>query len=70
MRFDCIVFETSFHSYADNTKPLFFIYRLDIDQSARRNAQQYLNVIDDEYYEFEGKLWRHVLCISYQCYIS
>ena len=30
------------------------IFRLDIDQCARRNAQQFLNIVDDEYYEFEG----------------
>ena len=28
--------------------------RLDIDQFARRKAQEYLHVIDPDYYEFEG----------------
>ena len=28
--------------------------RLDIDQSARRNAQEHLGIIDPDYYEFEG----------------
>lgn len=28
---------------------------MDIDQSARRNAQDYFNVQDPDFYEFEGK---------------
>ena len=38
-----------------NLLQLSFSSRLDIDQSARRNAQDYFNVQDPDYYEFEGK---------------
>jgi hypothetical protein len=31
------------------------IFRMDEDQSARRNAQQWLQVVDPDYYEFESK---------------
>jgi len=30
------------------------IFRMDEDQAARRNAQKYLEVVDPDYYEFEG----------------
>ncbi|KAK0393708.1 hypothetical protein QR680_000363 [Steinernema hermaphroditum] len=33
------------------------IFRLDEDQSARRNAQKYLKVIDPDYYEFEAHIF-------------
>jgi len=29
---------------------------MDVDQSARTNAQEYFGVKDPDYYEFEGKL--------------
>lgn len=32
------------------------VIRMDEDQSARRNAQKYLRIVDPDYYEFEGKL--------------
>lgn len=31
-------------------------YRMDVDQSARTNAQEYFGVKDPDYYEFEGGL--------------
>jgi chitin synthase len=31
------------------------VMRMDEDQSARRNAQKYLRIVDPDYYEFEGK---------------
>ncbi|XP_012941255.1 chitin synthase chs-2 [Aplysia californica] len=33
------------------------LFRLDIDQSARRNAQDYFNVQDPDYYEFEANIF-------------
>ena len=30
------------------------VMRMDEDQSARRNAQKYLRIVDPDYYEFEG----------------
>ena len=30
-------------------------YRMDVDQSARTNAQEYFGVKDPDYYEFEGE---------------
>lgn len=36
---------------------------MDVDQSARTNAQEYFGVKDPDYYEFEGKWqqnWRQV----------
>jgi len=30
------------------------IYRMDVDQSARSNAQEYFGVKDPDFYEFEG----------------
>jgi chitin synthase len=31
------------------------VFRMDEDQSARRVAQKYLKVVDNDYYEFESK---------------
>ncbi|GFO13532.1 chitin synthase [Plakobranchus ocellatus] len=39
------------------TELLMSIFRLDIDQSARRNAQDYFNVQDPDYYEFEANIF-------------
>ena len=36
-------------------------YRMDVDQAARSNAQEYFGVVDPDYYEFEGK---HSICIN------
>lgn len=36
--------------------------RMDEDQSARRNAQKYLRIVDPDYYEFEGNLFRFISC--------
>ncbi len=33
----------------------FICCRMDVDQSARNNAQEYFGVKDPDYYEFEGK---------------
>lgn len=33
---------------------VLYFFSMDIDQSARRNAQDYFNVQDPDYYEFEG----------------
>ena len=41
-------------------------FRLDIDQSARRNAQDYFNVQDPDYYEFEGNLEKEFLISFYR----
>ena len=30
------------------------IFRMDVDQSARNNAQEYFGVKDPDFYEFEG----------------
>jgi chitin synthase len=30
------------------------VFRMDSDQAARRLAQKYLEVVDPDYYEFEG----------------
>jgi chitin synthase len=30
------------------------IFRMDSDQAARRLAQKYLDIVDPDYYEFEG----------------
>lgn len=38
------------------TQLLKSIFRMDSDQSARRNAQKYFGIRDPDYYEFEGKL--------------
>ena len=32
----------------------FCYFRLDEDQSARKNAQKYLKVVDPDYFELEG----------------
>ena len=32
------------------------IFRMDEDQSARRISQKYLQIVDQDYYEFESKL--------------
>ncbi|XP_055864361.1 chitin synthase chs-2-like isoform X1 [Biomphalaria glabrata] len=39
------------------TELLQSVFRLDIDQSARRNAQDYFNVQDPDYYEFEANIF-------------
>ncbi|GFR89942.1 chitin synthase [Elysia marginata] len=39
------------------TQLLMSVFRLDIDQSARRNAQDYFNVQDPDYYEFEANIF-------------
>ncbi|XP_064608019.1 chitin synthase chs-2-like isoform X3 [Liolophura sinensis] len=39
------------------TQLLKSIFRMDIDQSARRNAQDYFNVQDPDYYEFEAHIF-------------
>ncbi|XP_059171416.1 chitin synthase chs-2-like [Physella acuta] len=39
------------------TELLQSVFRLDIDQSARRNAQDYFNVQDPDYYEFEAHIF-------------
>ncbi|XP_067667763.1 chitin synthase chs-2-like [Haliotis asinina] len=39
------------------TQLLKSLFRLDIDQSARRNAQDYFNVQDPDYYEFEAHIF-------------
>ena len=31
-------------------------YRMDDDQCARKNAQRFFDVVDPDYYEFEGKI--------------
>lgn len=36
------------------TQLLKSIFRMDCDQSARRNAQKYFGIRDPDYYEFEG----------------
>jgi len=36
------------------TQLLKSIFRMDSDQSARRNAQKYFGIRDPDYYEFEG----------------
>lgn len=36
------------------TQLLKSIFRMDSDQSARRNAQKYFGIKDPDYYEFEG----------------
>lgn len=35
------------------------VMRMDEDQSARRNALQFINGLDPDYYEFEGKVFPH-----------
>ena len=47
----CIV--TLLHCYI---VPLLHCSRMDIDQAARRNAQDHLGVIDPDFYTFEGKI--------------
>ncbi|CAG5126787.1 unnamed protein product, partial [Candidula unifasciata] len=39
------------------TELLMSVFRLDMDQSARRNAQDYFNVQDPDYYEFEAHIF-------------
>lgn len=41
------------------TQLLKSIFRMDSDQSARRNAQKYFGIKDPDYYEFEGSLHIH-----------
>lgn len=36
---------------------ILLFFRMDVDQSARTNAQEYFGVKDPDYYEFEGR-WR------------
>lgn len=38
------------------TQLLKSIFRMDADQSARRNAQKYFGIRDPDYYEFEGNI--------------
>lgn len=33
--------------------------RMDVDQAARSNAQEYFGVKDPDYYEFEGNMSQH-----------
>jgi len=38
------------------------IFRMDTDQSARRLAQTYMDIVDPDYYEFEGVFsWQNAL---------
>ncbi|BFY98509.1 hypothetical protein BsWGS_01548 [Bradybaena similaris] len=39
------------------TELLMSVFRLDIDQSARKNAQDYFNVQDPDFYEFEAHIF-------------
>jgi len=32
------------------------VWRLDADQAARGNAQKYFNIVDPDFYEFEGQI--------------
>lgn len=41
------------------TQLLKSIFRMDSDQSARRNAQKYFGIRDPDYYEFEGRYNGH-----------
>ena len=41
--------------YINNIENLNFSYRMDDDQCARKNAQRFFDVVDPDYYEFEGK---------------
>lgn len=46
---------TMWHETPDEMrKMLNSIFRMDSDQAARRLAQKYLQVVDPDYYEFEG----------------
>ena len=36
------------------------IFRMDEDQSARRISQKYLQIVDQDYYEFESKNSEHL----------
>jgi len=47
---------TMWHETAEEMiQMLKSVMRMDEDQSARRNAQKYLRIVDPDYYEFEGK---------------
>jgi chitin synthase len=39
------------------------IFRMDEDQSARRVAQQWLQVVDPDYYEFESELFHSTIYV-------
>lgn len=46
---------TMWHETSDEMiQMLKSVIRMDEDQSARRNAQKYLRIVDPDYYEFEG----------------
>jgi len=46
---------TMWHETPNEMKTMLnSIFRMDEDQAARRNAQKYLEVVDPDYYEFEG----------------
>jgi chitin synthase len=48
---------TMWHETAEEMiQMLKSVFRMDEDQSARRNAQKYLRIVDPDYYEFEGIL--------------
>lgn len=47
---------TMWHETIDEMVQLLkSVMRMDEDQSARRNAQKYLRIVDPDYYEFEGE---------------
>jgi chitin synthase len=51
---------TMWHETAEEMiQMLKSVFRMDEDQSARRNAQKYLKIVDPDYYEFEGILNKH-----------
>ena len=44
---------------------------MDVDQSARANAQEYFGVKDPDYYEFEGnKIWYLFKEIKWYIYLT
>jgi chitin synthase len=46
---------TMWHETAEEMKTMLkSVLRMDSDQSARRNAQKYFEIVDPDYYEFEG----------------
>lgn len=46
------------------TQLLKSIFRMDSDQSARRNAQKYFGIRDPDYYEFEGLFTMSFIALS------